>query len=303
MGKILKMNRCLFFFVLTLVGCQSSKHTQEEIDAFKNEIDEWHKERADFQLSRDGWINVRGLYWLKEGINSFGTDPSNDLVFPSGSINAKAGFFILRDTVVSMELSPETKVTSESKPFSSTIIFHPDSTKVPILENEGLQWFVVKRQDKIGIRLRDFESEKLKSFKGIESYDADLDWRFNAKFVIPTGKRIEIANVLGQTNLRPVTATLTFEYGDESYSLNAIDEDGKLFVIFGDETNGKETYGSGRYLYASLPTEPGVDVVILDFNMAYNPPCAFTEFATCPLPPQQNILPFAVTAGEKAYHQ
>jgi uncharacterized protein (DUF1684 family) len=201
-----------------------------------------------------------------------------------------------------MELSPDTEVTSDGEPFTSSVIFHPDSSRSVVLESGNLQWFIIKRSDKIGVRLRDLESDQLKNFKGIEHYDPDLNWKFEATISIPIGKRIEIANVLGQTYSSAVAGTLTFTYLDKSYSLDAIDEDGKLFIIYGDETNGKETYGAGRYLYAAMPPA-GDDIVILDFNKAYNPPCAFTEFATCPLPPKQNILPFAVAAGEKVYHQ
>ncbi|MDL5045741.1 DUF1684 domain-containing protein [Oscillatoria amoena NRMC-F 0135] len=115
-----------------------------------------------------------------------------------------------------------------------------------------------------------------------------------------SSRTIEITNVLGQTLQQRSVGTLLFSWKGEQYSIDAIDEgNDEFFIIFGDETNTRETYGAGRYLYVALPEEG--DKVIIDFNKAYNPPCAFTEFATCPLPPKQNLLPFSVTAGEKNY--
>jgi uncharacterized protein (DUF1684 family) len=290
----------LLLILLSLLGCEIPKRSAEEIANYKSEIESWQKDRVEKLVGPNGWVNVRGLFWLKEGINSFGADATNDIVFPEDKIAGKAGFFLLRDTIVSMELLPGAKVTSEGVPVYSQVIFHPDSAKSKVLESGPLQWMVIKRNDKIGIRLRDLETEKLKEFKGIESFDPNLDWKLEARMTAVQGKKIDIVNVLGQTYSIPVVGTLTFSYQGKKYSLDAIDEDGELFIIYADATNGKDTYGSGRYLYADKP-ETG-DVVVLDFNKSRNPPCAFTEFATCLLPPKQNILPFEVTAGEKAYH-
>jgi uncharacterized protein (DUF1684 family) len=290
----------LFFSgLLLLLGC-NRKDDQAELAKYKEELQAWHNLRAEILLSPTGWVNVRGLFWLKEGINSFGSAKENDIVFPEGKIIKKAGFFVLSDTIVSMQLLPGIEVTSKGMPVSSGQIYPSDSSKATTFEVGSLQWFVIKRGDKLGIRLRDFETEKLSSFKGIERYEADLKWRVKAKLSVQPGKTIEMSNVLGQTIQNQVKGTLTFEIGGQTYSLDAIDEDGKLFIIFGDATNGSATYGSGRYLYAAMP-ESG-DIVDLDFNHAINPPCAFTEFATCLLPPKQNVLPIRVEAGEKDYH-
>jgi uncharacterized protein len=288
-------------FLALLFSCQQApKRSVEEISSYKSKIEEWHVKRTERLLGPTGWVNVRGLYWLKEGINSFGSGSSNDIVFPAGKIAEKVGFFLLRDSVVSMQLLPDVMVTTDSAAVSSLVIFHPDSTRSKVLESGSLQWLVIKRNDKIGVRLRDLETEKLKEFKGIERFEPTLDWKFDAELIVKPGKKIDVVNVLGQTYSLPVIGTLTFSYAGKWYALDAIDEDGEFFIIFGDATNGKQTYGSGRYLYADPPN--GDNIVILDFNKATNPPCAFTEFATCLLPPSQNILPFDVNAGEKAYH-
>ena len=293
------MNRLTFLGLILLMACNSPKRTSDEIANYKSEIDTWHRHRVEELLGPSGWVNVRGLFWLKEGINSFGSDVSNDIVFPEGKIAGKAGFFILKDTIVRMEVLPGVSITSMGAPFKSSIIYPPDSSGI-VLESNSLQWFIIKRSDKIGVRLRDLESDKLKTFTGIERYASNLDWKFTAKLSVSPGKKVEIVNVLGQTHGEPVKGTIIFTHQGKEYSLEAIDDEGMLFIIFADETNGNETYGSGRYLKIDMPTEG--DIVELDFNKSYNPPCAFTEFATCLLPPRQNRLPFAVPAGEKNYH-
>jgi len=285
------------FLLLTLVGCKPSSENAEEL---KQEIDLWHQKRIEYLLGPDGWVNLSGLFWLKEGINSFGSGEGNDIIFPEGKIALKAGFFILRDSTVSMQLLPGVEVLSDGKAVSSAVIFSPDSSQSKILESGVLQWFGIKRNEKTGIRLRDLDNPKLKTFKGIDNFETDVKWKVNAEFKSQPGKYIEMLNVLGQTIRSEVKGTLSFSMDGQSFQLDALEEDGELFIVFGDLTNGASTYGSGRYLYADIP-EAGEEV-ILNFNKAYNPPCAFTEFATCLLPPKQNILPIEVRAGEKAYH-
>jgi uncharacterized protein (DUF1684 family) len=294
------MKKMLLLALLSLMACQKPNENAEESLKYKTEMEAWHQKRVDRLLSPIGWLNVRGLYWLKEGINSFGSGKTNDIVFPEGKIAEKAGFFILQDSVVTMQVLPDVEIVSDDQPVSSMIIFKSDTSRSKELRAGSLQWFVIKRSDKIGVRLRDLEANNLKTFKGIDRFDSDLKWRLKAKLSIQPGKKVEMANVLGQTYLNEVKGTLTFIINDKKYQFDAIDEEGKLFIIFGDLSNDKTTYGSGRYLYAAMP-ESG-DEVILDFNQAINPPCAFTEFATCLLPPKQNILPIEIAAGEKAYH-
>jgi len=288
----------IFFFTITfLIGCKPSA---DQSANYKAEIDAWHRKRGEALVGPSGWLNVSGLFWLKDGINSFGSDKQNDVVFPEGKIARKAGFFILKDSIVSMEVFPDVEVLSDSVRVTSRVIFHPDSLEPKELQAGVLQWFVIKRNDKIGIRLRDLENKNIENFNGIERFETDLKWRVTAKLTIQPGRKIIMANVLGQNEFIPIKGTLTFSLDGNEYQIDAIDENGKLFIIFGDLTNNKSTYGSGRYLYATIP-ENG-DEVTLDFNKAYNPPCAFTEFATCLLPTKQNTLPVEVLAGEKLYH-
>jgi uncharacterized protein len=299
MRGLFKIGSAIFFL---LVGCNPSKK-EVLIDpvAYRQEIDQWHQKRIVELKSETGWLNLAGLFWLKEGVNTFGSDKANDLVFPEGKIAAKAGFFLVKNGVVQMNVMADVKVMKNSRIVNEEIIFHPDSTKNATLTQGSLQWFVIKRDDQVGIRLRDLQSRGVEEFSGIERYDVDSKWRVEASLeVSPTPRRISITNVLGQTTDQVSPGTLVFELDGQTYKLDALEgNEEELFIIFGDATNEMETYPSGRYLYVKIPDANGK--TIIDFNKSYNPPCAFTPFATCPLPPSQNVLSVAIRSGEKNY--
>ncbi|MEQ9289738.1 MAG: DUF1684 domain-containing protein, partial [Cyclobacteriaceae bacterium] len=154
----------------------------------------------------------------------------------------------------------------------------------------------------LGVRVRDLESEAVKNFTGVERYPIDPVWRVEATWEkYEPIKYIDITNILGQTYQSPCPGALVFTIDEVEYRLDAIDDgtEGEYYILFGDKTNETETYPSGRYMYVKYPDEAGK--VIVDFNKGYNPPCAFTEYATCPLPPRQNALNLTITAGEKNF--
>jgi uncharacterized protein (DUF1684 family) len=195
-----------------------------------------------------------------------------------------------------------TPIQVNDKPVKEALIYAKDSsTRVPVVSYGSLRWTIIRRDDRIGVRLRDLKSPQLAAFTGIDSYPADTSWRIAAVLQAPAQPQtIAITNVLGQTSQQISPGRLAFTVGNSSYTLDALDEGGdELFVIFADETSGKTTYPSGRFLQVKKPAADGRTTI--DFNKAYNPPCAFTNYATCPLPPRQNVLPFAVSAGEKNY--
>jgi len=295
-------NVFVFWIAILIIGCTPSVKEKSTIDIeeYRREIAEFDQKRIDYQKGPTGWLNIAGLFWLKEGINTFGSDSENDFVFPEGKIAGRAGFFLLNQNVVTIEATPDVEFTINNKQVKNAVVYHPDSAYVEI-EFGSLKWFVIKRDDKYGIRLRDFESPELEKFHGIERYPVDPTWRIEGMVEWADSSRtIEITNVLGQTIQQRSVGTLVFSIEDMEYRLDVIDEDNpEFFLIFADETNARETYGAGRYMYLDLPKEG--NKVIIDFNKAFNPPCAFTEFATCPLPPKQNILPIPVPAGEKNY--
>ena len=289
---------------LVAFSCSSPKENSEiplDTVAYKIEIEKWYAKRLDDLKSENGWLNLAGLFWLEEGINTFGSGENNNVVFPKGTIPERAGYFTVNQGTVKMDVASGVKITLSGKQVINKLIFSPDSASNPTLEYGSLRWFVIQRDKIVGIRLRNIEGEGIQKFAGINRYAVSAEWRIEAVVEhSPEPRMIDITNVLGQTTSQASHGTLVFLINDNEYRLDAIDG-GKdeLFVIFGDPTNEHDTYPSGRYIYVKRPDEKGKTV--LDFNKAYNPPCAFTPFATCPLPPKQNVLLVAVTAGEKNY--
>jgi hypothetical protein len=172
--------------------------------------------------------------------------------------------------------------------------------KPAVLELGSLNFFVIKRGDRVGVRIRDKASPVLASFKGIDEYPIQPEWRIVARFEPSKDKKIPIANIIGQVEDETSPGAVVFDWRGKTYRIDALEggDDGGLFLIFGDQTNGKETYGAGRFLDTEAPKD---GKVVVDFNTAYNPPCAFTAFATCPLPPAGNKLQLRVEAGEKKF--
>jgi len=252
--------------------------------AYQAEIAAWHARREAALKAENGWLSLAGLFWLNEGTNSFGTDSSNEIPLPDGP--ARAGSFDLHQGKVTCTMNGSTRPLA------------PDSADVV---NVGrLSLLVIQRGDRLGIRVKDPESPARREFHGIESFPANEAWRVTAKFV-PEPRRIPILNVLGQTEPSDSPGYAVFRLAGQELRLYPIlEEPGarQLFFIFRDQTSGKETYGAGRFLYTDLPKD---GQVVLDFNQAYNPPCAFTPYATCPLPPPENRLPVRIEAGEKTY--
>lgn len=286
---------------LVLVGClllQKSTVAQTS-PKYREEMMNWNKKRIDFLRSPAGWLNLEGLFWLHPGKNYFGSGSSNDLIYKHPLMPAVAGYFEWENGEVKWINQPGVSITLQDSVVNSLKVFE-EGKPVPLLALQTLHWNVIKREDKMGIRLRDIASKTVLNFRGIERYPTNISWRVTAKLEAPPQANIFITNVLGQTNAQQTPGKLVFKINGKTYRLDALLEEDQLFIIFADATNGKGTYPSGRFLYAALPDEKGNTV--LDFNKAYNPPCAFSPFATCPLPPPQNRLPFAIPAGEKNYH-
>ncbi len=281
------------------LSCSPKQETKTE-QAYIVEVDTWHAQRVEELRSPSGWLNIAGLYWLTDGINSFGRGADNTLVFPSTMTIDKAGYFSLENGLVRQSLLPDVPVTRNGVPVERTmIVFHPDSSRQPVMEFGSLRWFIIKRDTKYGVRLRDLNHPDLQQFTGIDRFPVDARWKVIARWEETPGRTIPITNVLGQTTQQAAPGVLVFELDGKEFRLDALDEGSdELFIIFGDATNTRETYGAGRYLYVPKPVG---GVVTVDFNRAENPPCAFTEFATCPLPPAQNVLNIEVPAGEKVF--
>ncbi len=282
--------------ILSLFALCTSFSVQAQDHSYEQSILGWRQERVASLKSENGWLNLAGLFWLGEGDNSFGADKSNKIVYPEGKCAAQLGHFTLKNGEVWLEVFAGAEVTANGHPVTEPLRVYP-SEKPVAMQSGPLRWFVIKREEKYGIRLRDLEHAAVQSFTGIDNYPIDSAWRVRAYLEPAVDKKIPIANVLGQTLMMDCPGTLVFTIHGATYRLDALVEGDELFIIFADETSGVETYGAGRFVYAARPGPDGF--TILDFNKAYNPPCAFTAFATCPLPPRQNWLPVSVVAGER----
>lgn len=251
---------------------------------YSDEIATWRTQREDRLKAPGGWLSVAGLFWLHAGENSFGKDPANQIVLPDGPPHA--GSFELSAGKVIVKMDGQSRE------------LWPDSADVANVAR--LSMFVLKRGDKFAIRLKDPDSEARRTFHGIEYYPAVEAYRLSARWVAEP-KKMPILNVLGQTEDMESPGYAVFQLRGQEYRLRPVLETPdaqELFYIFRDQTSGKETYGAGRFFYSAMPKDGRVE---LDFNKAYNPPCAFTPYATCPLPPAENKLAVRIEAGEKKF--
>lgn len=285
----------IVLFSLILLGSFSS-YGQATYEA---DIKNWHTQRETSLKSENGWLNLAGLFWLQAGNNTFGSDKSNAVKFPKG--DAFIGSFMLKNGQVNIEILPNSKVYSGDSIIKKAVIFS-EGAKPVILQHQSLRWFVIKRGNLYGIRLRDLEHPAVTTFQGVEMFPIDSQWRVEARLELAdSNHKIPITDVLGMTSLQNSPGALVFDLQGKTYRLDVVWEGEQLFILFGDDTNGDSTYDSGRFLYAVKPDANGK--TILDFNKATNPPCAFTVFATCPLPPKQNMLLLTITAGEKKFEE
>ena len=282
---------------------QNREPTVEDESAdeiYVKEIEEWGEKREK-NLRRDtGWLTLVGLYLLKDGVNRFGSDPENDIVFPQKS-PSHAGVFRLAEGRVTIQVDPAVEVKSENEMVRSMAMLSDTEEKTTVLDMGSFQFYIIERAGKKYVRLKDRESELLHEFDGIEKFPIDPRWRIQARIEpYDPPKKIQIPNILGYDSEEMCPGAVLFEFEGKKYKLEPMGELGKnLFFVFGDRTNGKETYGGGRFLYTDPPGPDGI--VILDFNKSYNPPCVFTPYATCPLPHSQNLLQIRIEAGEKSY--
>jgi uncharacterized protein (DUF1684 family) len=277
--------------------------TAFDASAHKSEIEKWQRNRLASLTKDDGWLTLVGLFWLNEGENKFGSAAKNPVVLPKDKAPGVAGSLWLEKGRVRLAARPDVEITADSKPVAALDLKDDNDESGPtILKLGSLLINVVKRGERIGVRVKDTESQTLREFKGLEYYPIDPKWRIEARFEpYQPPKMIPITNVLSMTDDETSPGALAFEVDGKTYRIDPILEKGEtdLFVMIADETTGRETYGAGRYLYVSPPDAAGK--VVIDFNKGYSPPCAFTNFATCPLPPRQNHLPFRIEAGEKKY--
>jgi uncharacterized protein len=297
------MKRKIVFLIalLTLLGGCKEALKEKGNSKYIAEVKTWHSKRIENLKKENGWLNLVGLLWLKDGENKIGSGKNNDAVFPEGTPQF-IGTIVLKDTLAEIEVAKGINVFCDGKKVEKMKLHADTQGKAEVLSLDSFRWNIIKRQKKIGIRLRNLAASLIKDFKGIETFPINDDWKIEAKFEpFDPPKKIPIPNILGMVDTSSAAGMIAFEKDGRKFWLDALDEGERLFVIFADETSGKETYGAGRFLYLDKPKEG--EKFYIDFNKAYNPPCNFTRFATCPLPPKQNHLKLAVTAGEKTFEE
>lgn len=288
---------------LAFLGISCNSNTEKDTKEYIKEVNSWHAKRIASLEERDSWLSLVGLYRLEEGSQTVGSDSSNDIVFPSKA-PAQLGTITKNRDTVRMNINPGIEVLHDGTQVSDMVLSSKNQEEVKILRHSPLLWYIIERRGNYYIRLKDTEHPNFNSFNGIERFPVSQKWRIKATFKPFTDpKVITVPDVLNEGMKDSLYGLLEVTIDGEDHTiapLNHPQKDEEFFIIFGDKTNGETTYGGGRYIYIPTPDENGI--TYLDFNKAYNPPCVFTEFATCPLPPIQNRLPIKITAGEKMYN-
>lgn len=263
-------------------------------------IVEWRQKRHERLASETGWLTLVGLEWLQEGENRIGKAEGNDIRLASGP--DYWGTVILEQEALRFIRAPGDSVMVDGA-FPNEVPMLSDIEDTPTRVQSGNLSFYPIYRESFALRVKDSQAAARIQFQGVENYDIQNDWRINGRFIpAEDGQTIEIGNVLGQLSPSVVAGTFEFEREGKTHRLiTLVEEDSEsLWIIFADRTNGHGSYGAGRFIYSDGMPRNGR--LVVDFNKAYNPPCAFNDYSTCPLPPQQNRLNMAVMAGEKDYH-
>jgi uncharacterized protein (DUF1684 family) len=267
---------------------------------YTHEIEQWRAQREEKLRAPDGWLTVVGLTWLHEGTSTVGSAKGSDVVLPAPAPATVGRVELARGRAV-FHAAPGVAVKTKDQPVQD-LELHPDKGGTPndVLTLGSISLYLIERGGRLGLRIKDENSAARRGFAGLTWYPADEAYRVTARFVpYEPARKVPIANVLGMVEPLPSPGYAVFPLHGREVRLDPVLEEPdakELFFIFRDATAGKETYPAGRFLYSAMPKD---GQVVLDFNKAYSPPCAFTSFATCPLPPKQNRLDVRIEAGEK----
>lgn len=268
---------------------------------YKADVEAFRKQREAEIGGETGWAALTGLHWVTKGDHPIGRAAGNDVVLTAPSAPARLGTITVLDTAVILHVAAGVTATVNDKPVTE-VQLKPNSPSSGGVAVGGMRMVLIKRGAKLGLRVWDRAAPTRQTFAGLKWYPIDPKWRVDARFVphVPV-RAIKIQNIIGDLVDMPNPGTAVFTIGGRQYELEALlesDDADELFFMFKDGTSTTTTYGAGRYLYTPLPKD---GQVTLDFNRAMNPPCAFTNFATCPLPPARNRLTLPIIAGELKY--
>lgn len=290
-----------YVFLLTIplliISCNEPELGQAPLpDNYEESINEWKEYRVDVLTGPTNWLRLHAIYWLNEGDNTFGSAEENNITFPEGTIPDTAGTFTLTDNTVTMNVAEGVTITHDGEPVSEFTLF--DGENRPRVQHNDLEWFIDSRGDDHGIRLYNKDNPKADAFDGFPFFPLNPDWHLKAKFIPNSDSTtVTVDNVLEEKVDLISPGNIRFKMNGKIHEIIAFEASSGLFIMFNDETNGSETYHAGRYMIIPFAGEDGY--TLLDFNKAYNPPCAFNTFTTCNLPPPENRLEIAIRAGEK----
>lgn len=288
------------FFVVTAMPVTATASARPESKSHEEQVLEWRANR-DAGLRREhGWLSLVGLEWLQQGTNTLGSATDNSAHVPGGP--SHWGVIELAGDEMIFKPQPGSGVLVDGQEVTQVQLL-ADNSESPTTISFGTMNIQVIFRESYGLRISDSQAPARLDFQGIDNYEVQADWLINGRFEeAEAGTTIEIGNVLGQLLQMPVLGYFEFEADGKTHRLAGIGEAGSenLWFIFADRTSGRETYGAGRFLYSESMPEDGR--LLVDFNKAYNPPCAFNDYSTCPLPPLENRLDLHVTAGEKNFH-
>ncbi|WP_426700206.1 DUF1684 domain-containing protein [Rhodanobacter sp. Col0626] len=297
------MIRASLFLAAAILGVATVHAT--DTDNYTHSIEQWRTGRIERLTAPDGWLSLIGLEWLQPGANRVGSAADNDIVLQAGP--AHLGVVTLAaDGGMRIVLDKDSGATIDGKSVAESVLVDDmhvaaDATPTRVVFGSA-SFYVIDRDGRKGLRVKDSDAQAREHFLGIDAFPVDPSWRIEATWVpAQPGETLEMGSVIGTIDKFPVPGKLEFTRDGKHFEILPVIEepgDAQYFIVFADRTSGKETYGAARFLYIDPPKD---GKVVLDFNKAYNPPCAFTAFATCPLAPPENRLDLRVTAGEKNY--
>jgi len=311
--KSLNNNSLKYFIYISLLAIVSSfsmtlhaTTTEQEIslpdeaETHQQHIEAWRASRHERLSQPDGWLTLVGLEWLDDGESRIGSAADNDIQLSGGP--AYWGSVFLVDKKLRFQSGDNKNVKIDDQFLDQTDLVADTEGEATLVSSGTLSFYAIFRES-YALRIKDSQAKALANFKGVENYPISESWCIDGRFVpAAEGETLEIANVLGQVSQSSVLGSFEFDMDGKTHSLLGIgtEESEQLWFIFADRTSGRATYGAGRFLYSDGMPENGR--LTLDFNKAYNPPCAFNSYSTCPLPPQRNRMDLLVTAGEKDFH-
>ncbi|HYN14282.1 MAG TPA: DUF1684 domain-containing protein [Terriglobales bacterium] len=297
----MQRTRITILVLLAVLSVPIVARSQSHVDAvYQREVEKFRAE--EIKDLKSNWLVLAGLFWLKPGANAFGTASSNPIVLPAGTAPAKAGVFELTGDEVTLKMEPGAAAIIDNQPVMTAKLQPDVSGKPTVIALGRLRMHVIKRGERIGIRLKDLQNPALRNFTSLHFYPIDTAYRITATWVPSDGKQtVEVPNVLGDVTAETVPGEVRFTINGQKLTLTALGGDAAkgLFFVFSDTTSKTDTYPAGRFLEADAVQD---GKVVLDFNKAYNPPCAVTPYATCPIAPKENRLAVAIPAGEKFDH-